>query len=174
MGYSWQYRRRGRHFVPGEEMSQAQFEDLMGEIAAAITDKPVDLALTAFLNEAFAGDGEAFKTIEALCHSGEDEGWICAREMGGIKFGRVIKPGGPAGRFSVDVVRMKDVKGPHHVHPNGEIGMIIPIAGDPKFAGVGRGWYVDPPGSDHWPTVVGGDAYVLYLLPDGAIEFTGK
>ncbi|MEE8140092.1 MAG: DUF4863 family protein, partial [Alphaproteobacteria bacterium] len=57
---------------------------------------------------------------------------------------------------------------------NGEIGMIMPIAGDPKFDGVGRGWYVHPPGSDHWPTLVGGDAYVLYLLPDGAIEFTGK
>jgi hypothetical protein len=155
-------------------MSQAQLEDLMGEIASAIADKPVDGALAAFLNESFAGDGETFKAVEGLCRSGEAEGWICGREMGGIKFGRVIKPGGAAGKFSVDVVRMKDIKGPHHVHPSGEIGMIMPIEGDPKFDGVGRGWYVDPPGSDHWPTVEGGDAYVLYLLPDGAIEFTGK
>ncbi len=155
-------------------MSQAEFEDLMGEIADAIGDKPVDGALAAFLNDAFAEDSKPFKAVEALCKSGEAEGWICGREMGGIKFGRVVKPGGPAGRFSVDVVRMKDVKGPHHVHPNGEIGMIIPVAGDPRFDGMGRGWYVDPPGSDHWPTVEGGEAYVVYLLPDGAIEFTDR
>lgn len=155
-------------------MSRAEFDDLMGEIAEAIGDKPVDSALAAFLNDTFDEAGETFKAVETLCHSGEEEGWICEREMGGIKFGRVVKPGGVAGKFSVDVVRMKDVKGPHHVHPAGEIGMIIPIAGDPNFDGMGRGWYVDPPGSDHWPTVEGGEAYVLYLLPDGAIEFTGK
>jgi hypothetical protein len=155
-------------------MSRAEFEDLMGDVAEAIGDKPVDGALASFLNEKFAEDGAAFKAVAALCHSGEEEGWICEREMSGIRFGRVVKPGGVAGKFSIDVVRMKDVKGPHHVHPGGEIGMIIPIAGDPKFDGMGRGWYVDPPGSEHWPTVEGGEAYVLYLLPDGAIEFTGK
>ncbi len=155
-------------------MSQAKLEQLMAEIAAAIGDKPVDGELATFLGEAFADSGETFKEVEALCHEGEAEGWLCAREMGGIKFGRVIKPGGAAGKYSVDVVRMKDVKGPHHVHPGGEIGMIMPIDGNPKFDGEGRGWYVDPPGSDHWPTVEGGDAYILYLLPDGAIEFTGK
>ena len=155
-------------------MSQAKLEKLIGEIAASISDRPVDGDLAGFLNQTFDEGGETFKAVEALCHEGEADGWLCGREMGGIKFGRLIKPGGAAGKFSVDVVRMKDVKGPHHIHPSGEIGMIIPIEGDPKFDGVGRGWYVDPPGSDHWPTVEGGDAYVLYLLPDGAIEFTGK
>lgn len=155
-------------------MSQQRFDELMGEIAATIGEKPVDGALARFLNENFPAEGETFKEVEALCREGEAEGWICGREAGGIKYGRVVKPGGAAGKFSVDVVRMRDVKGPHHVHPEGEIGMIMPIAGDPKFDGEGRGWYVDPPGSDHWPTVAGGEAYVLYLLPDGAIEFTAK
>jgi hypothetical protein len=155
-------------------MSKAAFEETMGRIAAAIADKPVDGELAAFLNKTFSADGADFKAVEALCREGEKDGWICEREMGDIRFGRVVKPGASAGRFSVDVVRMKDVKGPHHVHPNGEIGMIMPVAGDPKFDGMGRGWYVDPPGSDHWPTVTGGDAYVLYLLPEGKIEFTGK
>ena len=90
-------------------MSQAQLEDLMGEIATAIADKPVDDALAAFLNESFSDEGEAFKAVEALCRSGEAEGWICGREMGGIKFGRVSKPGGAAGKFSVDVVRRPGV-----------------------------------------------------------------
>ena len=97
-----------------------------------------------------------------------------AREAGGIKFGRAVKPGNQAGRFSVDVVRMNDVRGPHHVHTHGEIGAVFPIDGSPRFDAFGEGWYVYGPGTDHHPTVSGGDAYVLYLLPDGAIEFTGN
>ncbi len=53
----------------------------------------------------------------ALCQEGEAEGWVCGREAGGIAFGRVIRPGGAARRFSVDVVRMADIEGPHHRHP---------------------------------------------------------
>ena len=67
-----------------------------------------------------------------------------------------------------------DVAGPHHIHTNGEIGAVMPIQGEPRFDDFAPGWYVYPPGSDHHPTVSGGDAYVLYLLPEGAIEFTGK
>ncbi len=155
-------------------MSKARFEERMGEVASRIGSRALDADLAAFLNATFPADGALFREVEQLCASGQDEGWCCEREAGGIGFGRIIKPGGTAGGFSVDVVRMKDVKGPHHVHPTGEIGMIMPIAGDPRFDGHPRGWYVDPPGSDHWPTVEGGEAYVLYLLPDGKIEFTGK
>ena len=155
-------------------MSQARFEEIIGTIAKSISDMPVDETLQAFLNVTFPPNGDVFRAVEALVSDGETAGWICGREHGGIKFGRVVKQGGSCGKFSVDIVRMRDVKGPHHVHPNGEIGMIMPISGHPLFDGFPRGWYVDPPGSDHWPTVQGGDAYVLYLLPDGAIQFTGK
>ena len=48
----------------------------------------------------------------------------------------------------------------------------MPIDGAPNFDAFGPGWYVYGPGSHHHPTVTGGDAYVLYLLPEGAIEFT--
>ncbi|MBP6368696.1 MAG: DUF4863 family protein, partial [Burkholderiales bacterium] len=40
------------------------------------------------------------------------------------------------------------------------------------FDGQGAGWVVYGPGSAHSPTVAGGRALVLYLLPQGAIEFT--
>ncbi len=96
------------------------------------------------------------------------------REAGSIKFGRAIKPAKEVSRFSVDVVRMKDIVGAHHVHTKGEIGAIMPISGEPSFDGKPKGWYVYPPGSSHHPAVSGGDAYVLYLLPEGAIEFTGQ
>ena len=67
---------------------------------------------------------------------------------------------------------MADIAGPHHVHPNGEIDLIMPIEGEATFDGRPAGWAVNPPGSAHRPTVASGRALVLYLLPDGKIEFT--
>lgn len=155
-------------------MSYQEFSELVGKVADRIADMPVDAAMCEVLNSDFPVDGADFRKLTRLCAEGERDGWLMAREAGGIKFGRAVKPGAEARHFSVDVVRMKDVRGPHHVHTTGEIGAIMPIEGAPKFDGMPEGWYVYPPGSDHHPTVSGGDAYVLYLLPDGAIEFTGK
>lgn len=155
-------------------MSVQEFNALMGQIAERLSGQPVDAGMADFLNQTYPKDGDVFARLTALCAQGEQEGWLMGREGGGIKYGRAIKPGTDAGLFSVDVVRMKDVKGPHHIHTNGEIGAVMPIAGAPRFDDFPEGWYVYPPGSDHYPTVSGGDAYVLYLLPDGAIEFTGR
>ena len=155
-------------------MSKQQFIEAVSTIADRIGDRPLDTSLAAYLNAEFPVDGDEFSALKSLCAEGEAEGWLMEREAGGIKFGRAVKPGAEARNFSVDVVRMHDVKGPHHVHTTGEIGAIMGISGEPKFDGFPEGWYVYGPGSDHHPTVEGGDAYVLYLLPDGAIEFTGR
>ena len=155
-------------------MSMQEFQSLMGKVAASLEGRAVDDAMATHLNATFPIEGTTFKRLAALCAQGEKEGWLMSREHEGIKFGRAIKPDAEAGSFSVDVVRMKDVKGPHHIHTNGEIGAIMPISGAPRFDGFAPGWYVYPPGSDHNPTVTEGDAYVLYLLPEGAIEFTGR
>jgi len=50
--------------------------------------------------------------------------------------------------------------------------MIMPIAPGAEFDGHPAGWRVYGPGTAHHPTVSGGQALILYLLPDGAIEFT--
>ncbi len=155
-------------------MSQARFEELVAEITKAIGDKPLDDALGDFLNQNYPADGEAYRDMAASLGEGEGEGWVCGREAAGIRYGRIVKPGGITGVFSTDVVRMENVKGPHHIHPTGEIGWIIPVSGTPTLDGMGKGWYVYPPMSDHWPTVEGGDTYVLYFLPNGEMEFTGK
>ena len=47
-----------------------------------------------------------------------------------------------------------------------------PAVATARFDGHGAGWVVYGPGSAHSPTVTGGRALVLYLLPQGAIEFT--
>ncbi len=48
----------------------------------------------------------------------------------------------------------------------------MPVTPEAKFDGRGAGWCVNEPGSAHHPTVTGGEALVLYLLPDGEIDFT--
>ena len=48
----------------------------------------------------------------------------------------------------------------------------LPVDATATFDGQGAGWVVYGPGSAHSPTVAGGRVLVLYLLPQGAIEFT--
>jgi hypothetical protein len=48
----------------------------------------------------------------------------------------------------------------------------MPLTPGAKFDGHGAGWVGYPPGSEHPPTVSDGAALVLYLLPEGAIEFS--
>lgn len=155
-------------------MSKQVFEQIVAQLADTIGDDALDAALADRLNREFPPDGDVFGRLGTLCAEGEAEGWLMQREAGGIKYGRAVKPGAIAGRFSVDVVKMADIAGPHHVHTTGEIGAVMPVDGRPTFDGMAPGWYVYPPGSDHHPTVAGGEAYVLYLLPEGAIEFTGR
>jgi hypothetical protein len=124
------------------------------------------------LTNAFPPEGDIFLRLKAACRHGFDNGWLGQREAGGIRYGRVVKPGPETAGFSVDVVEMADVKGPHHSHPNGEIDMIMPVTPDARFDGHGEGWLVYGAASAHHPTVTGGRAMVLYLLPGGAIEFT--
>jgi hypothetical protein len=50
--------------------------------------------------------------------------------------------------------------------------MIMPLTEGARFDGHGAGWLVYGPGSAHRPTVTGGRALVLYLLPGGAIDFS--
>jgi hypothetical protein len=153
-------------------MTPEQLRELIAPITRYIQGRALDAKLEAELNAAWPANGAAFKNIFEACKQAVESGWMCNREAGGIKFGRVIKPAPETQGFSVDVVDMKELKGPHHRHPNGEIDMIMPLDSSAKFDGRGAGWMVYGPDSAHSPTVCGGRALVLYLLPQGAIEFT--
>jgi hypothetical protein len=155
-------------------MTPEQLRDLLAPITQRIQGKALDKALEGELNRTFPPGGSVFESIVAACQDAIEAGWMCNREAGGIKFGRVIKAGPELHGFSVDVVEMNDIKGPHHRHPNGEIDMIMPLTSNAKFDEHGVGWLVYEPGSAHFPTVTAGKALVLYLLPQGAIEFTQR
>ena len=134
----------------------------------------LDAALAARLNREYPAGSSTYQAIFDACSVAIAAGWMCDREAKGIRYGRVIEAGPETHGFSVDVVDMKDCAGPHHVHPQGEIDLVMPLEGPAVFDGQGAGWKVYGPASEHFPTVSGGRALVLYLLPDGAIKFTGR
>jgi len=153
-------------------MSPEHFRELITGVTGHIAGKPLNAQLEAELNRRFPSGGPEYAAIFDACRAAIAAGWMCVREAGGIRYGRVIKPEAATGGFSVDVVDMDTVKGPHHRHPDGEIDLIMPLAEHAQFDGRGAGWLVYGPDSAHTPTVSGGRALVLYLLPGGAIEFT--
>jgi hypothetical protein len=148
------------------------FRALIKQITDHIEERPLDAALETDLNRTYPASGEVYAQIFESCRAAIAAGWMCEREAGGIKYGRVVKPAPELRGYSVDVVDMNDLRGPHHRHPNGEVDLIMPLTDEAKFDGRGAGWLVYEPGSAHFPTVTEGRALVLYLLPQGAIEFT--
>lgn len=159
------------------DVTQAIAQRLQGHAlppTAALTELPAEACadLDAWLNAEHGASSATYAALKAACEAGVAQGWLCQREGGGLRYGRIFKPEAALQGFSVDVVDMKDLAGPHHVHPTGEIDLIMPIEGDAQFDGRSAGWLVYPPGSAHRPTVSQGRALVLYLLPQGQIEFT--
>lgn len=153
-------------------MTPDDFRAALAALCAQIAGRPLDAALDDWLNQHHGAGSVTYLALKATCEAGVAEGWLCQREGGGIRYGRVFKPADDLRGFSVDVVDMADIAGPHHTHPNGEIDLVMPQSGDARFDGRPAGWLVMPPGSAHHPTVSGGRALVLYLLPQGAINFT--
>lgn len=153
-------------------MTQEQFKQILASLTAQIDGRPLDAALEQWLNEQHGTASTLYQSLKTACQVGVAEGWLCNREAGGLRYGRIFKPTPELHGYSVDVVDMQDLVGPHHVHPTGEIDLIMPIEGDALFNGHPAGWLVCLPGSAHSPTVSRGRALVLYLLPEGRIEFT--
>ena len=153
-------------------MTPSDFRRQIAELTAEIGRRPLDSALDTWLNTHHGAGSATYAALKAACETGVAEGWLCDREGGGIRYGRIFKPADDLHGYSVDVVDMTDIAGPHHTHPLGEIDLVMPQDGDATFDGRPAGWVVCPPGSAHRPTVRQGRALVLYLLPQGQIQFT--
>ena len=153
-------------------MSPTHFRDNIAELTTQLAGRPLDAALEAWLNAEHGPASITYDRLKQACEAGVAAGWLCDREGGGIRYGRIFKPVPELHGFSVDVVDMQDIAGPHHSHPLGEIDLIMPIDGDAQFDSRPAGWLVYPPGTAHRPTVSQGRALVLYLLPEGRIDFT--
>jgi hypothetical protein len=154
-------------------MTPEMLKSLLQPVMQVVAADGVTGDLEDRLRDTLPPDSPAFAEIEAACHAAIAEGWMCAEGEGNRRFGRVIEPAADTNDLSVDVVDMIDLRGGHHTHPTGEVLMIMPQDADAKFDGRGKGWLVYAPGTGHRPTVRGGRTLVLYLLPEGKIEWTG-
>ena len=153
-------------------MDIKSFQSLIARLTEEIAGVPLGSSLEAHLNAEHGPKSDLYEAISDACRIGVKEGWMCNREGGGIRYGRVLKATEATHGFSVDVVEMENLAGPYHVHPNGEIDLIMPLTPGARFDANPAGWCVYEPGSGHRPTVTEGSALVLYLLPQGAIDFT--
>jgi hypothetical protein len=149
-----------------------QFQELVAPVARFAQGRALDAALQADLQLKFPPEGVAFQQIRAACHAGIAAGWLCSQGDAKRRYGRIFEAGEATHGFSVDVVDITDLVGNHHRHPTGEIDMIMPVTPEARFDDHGAGWVVYPPGSGHRPTVTSGRALILYLLPEGKIEWT--
>ena len=154
------------------EQARSRLKARLAAVTAQIHNRPLNGALDEWLNTNLGADTITYRELKESCVEGVAQGWLCKYEGGGLRYGRIFKPSEELHGFSIDVVDMENVAGPHHVHPQGEIDLIMPVDGDAQFDDRPAGWLVCPPGSAHRPTVTRGRALVLYLLPNGEIEFT--
>lgn len=122
------------------------------------------------LEERFPSGGDAAHVLHAELFGMLEAGEIANRGELPVRWGRVAKATAETLGYSIDVVHM-DGAGPRHRHPRGEIDYCIALDGDPHFDGRPPGWVVLPPDSTHVPTVSGGSMLIVYLLPDGEIDF---
>ena len=114
--------------------------------------------------------GEAGEALKAALVALLEEGKIADRGELPVRWGRVARASDETRGFSIDVVLMNGA-GPRHRHPNGEIDLCFALEGNPTFDGHPAGWVVYSEDSVHVPTVAGGTMLIVYLLPDGAMEF---
>ena len=152
-------------------MQRSNFRALIAPVTEVVAERGLDGELELELGRRFPPSGAAFRAIEAACREAIAAGWMCNQGGAGRRFGRVIEAGPESGGLSVDVVDLENIAGPLHRHPTGEICMVMPLDPGARFDGHGAGWVVYEPGSSHRPTVAGGEALVLYMLPEGRIEF---
>ena len=155
-------------------MPLEHLKNRLERLTREIAGRPLDEDLDAWLNLEHGAGSETLSALRTECEEGVRDGWLCDKSHAGIRYGRPFEPSPELSGFSVDVVEMQDIEGPHHEHPNGEIDLILPLDPGARFDGRGEGWMVYGPGSAHHPTVTGGKALVLYLLPEGAIKFTRR
>jgi hypothetical protein len=153
-------------------MKPAGLREKVQKVTGRIAGLPVDAKLEALLNAEFPAEGEVVKGLAEACSAGIAEGWLCTQGSGSRRFGRIFEPADDLSRYSVDVVQMEDAIGGHHTHPQGEIVLVMPVTPGANFLGHKQGWVVYPAGSGHRPAVSSGRAVVLYMLPEGRIEWT--
>jgi branched-chain amino acid transport system substrate-binding protein len=71
----------------------------------------LDAQLDAWLNAEHGAGSATYAALKASCETGVKEGWLCNREGGGIRYGRIFKPADDLqGPLSADWAKKRGVK----------------------------------------------------------------
>jgi len=138
--------------------------------AATGVDLTDPASAQAELTKRFDPSGEAAQQLNGKLLELIEAGQLAERGALPVRWGRVTKASEESSGFSIDVVLMNG-PGPQHRHPNGEVNYCVKVDGNPTFDLAPAGWVVKSPDSTHVPTVDGGTMAIVYLLPQGEIEF---
>ena len=122
------------------------------------------------LDKMFPLRGSMVQDIRQEMEAAYERGEICGRGEPPVRWSRLFKGSEETHGLSADCVLMSG-PGPRHRHPNGEVDLCFRVDGDARFDGHPEGWVVYGPDTTHVPTVTDGEMFILYLLPEGAIEF---
>ena len=149
-------------------ISPERVDRLLATVAELDLSEPT--AAMAHLEAVFPLRGSMVQDLRETLERAAATGEICDRGAPPVMFSRLWKASDNPHGVSADCVLMTG-PGPRHNHPNGEVNLAFRVDGEPRFDGHPEGWIVKSPGSTHVPTVEGGEMFILYLLPGGAIEF---
>jgi hypothetical protein len=176
-------------------MTQTQTANTKDELLARLIpllDEIKDMTAGAELEQwlqAKHGVGSAlYGELSRLITLGIEEGWAADTEIAGPRYrrSRLIAPCAETFFFSVTSVLMDSTgnpqnnaegsfRGGYHLHPYGEINMVVPLNEGAALAGPNGwcegGWTAPAPGSHHFPEVKGGAVISLTFLPAGRIAF---
>ncbi|WP_321939722.1 DUF4863 family protein [Paraburkholderia sp. J8-2] len=174
-------------FTQSKEELIARFIPLLQEVKDMTTSTEVER----WLNEKYGIESELYKDLARLIILGVREGWAADIEVAGPRYRRSLV-GAPSAEtffFSITAVLLDSTdnvqnnpegsfRAGHHLHPYGEINLVVPLNDGAALAGPNGwcygGWTAPAPGSRHFPEVKGGAVISLTFLPAGRIAFDVK
>jgi hypothetical protein len=133
-----------------------------------------------WLNRTCGPGSAVYDDLSRLIKAGVEERWAANVEVDGRRYRRskIYEPRAETFYFSITAVYMdskESYRGDYHLHPYGELNMVVPLDQGAVLAGpngwCGAGWTAPAPGSHHFPEVKGGAVIALFFLPAGRISY---
>jgi hypothetical protein len=176
-------------------MSQTEYMTSKDELIARfipflqeVKDMTTSTGVEQWLNTEHGVDSELYQDLARRLILGVKEGWAADVEVAGPRYrrSRLVTPCAETFFFSATVVLLDSTgnvqnnpegsfRADHHMHPYGEINLVVPLDEGAALAGPNGwcygGWTAPAPGSHHFPEVKGGAVISLTFLPAGRIAF---
>src|SRR5262249_45623083 len=124
-----------------------------------IKDMTPGTELEQWLNRKYGPGSDLYDNLAQLIRAGVSEGWAANIEIDSRRYRRsmICEPSAKTFYFSITAVYMQsqaNYRGQYHLHPYGELNMVVPIDRGALLAGPngwrGGGWTAPAPGSHHY------------------------